>query len=51
MSKTKTGALIVIARKTDLNLFEGTGDLMEADVSKRLLESIFFKTVPYMMVL
>lgn len=46
MSKTKTGALIVIARKTDLNLFEGTGDLMEADVSKRLLESIFFKNSP-----
>lgn len=46
MSKTKTGAIIVIARKTDLALFEGTGDLMEADVSKRLLESIFFKNSP-----
>ncbi len=46
MSKAKTGALIVIARKTDLNMFEGTGDLMEADVSKRLLESIFFKNSP-----
>lgn len=46
MSKAKTGALMVIARKTDLNLFEGTGDLMEADISKRLLESIFFKNSP-----
>jgi uncharacterized protein (TIGR00159 family) len=46
MSKTKTGALIVISRNTDLNLFEGTGDLMEADISKRLLESIFFKNSP-----
>ena len=46
MSKTKTGAIMVIARKTDLALFEGTGDLMEADVSKRLLESIFFKNSP-----
>lgn len=46
MSKTKTGALIVVTRKTDLNLFEGTGDFMEAEVSKRLLESIFFKNSP-----
>lgn len=46
MSKTKTGALIVIARKTDLKLYESTGDLMEADISKRLLESIFFKNSP-----
>lgn len=46
MSKNKTGAIIVIARTTDLNFFESTGDLMDADVSKRLLESIFFKNSP-----
>jgi uncharacterized protein (TIGR00159 family) len=46
MSKTRTGAIIVIARNTDLKFFEGTGDLMDADVSKRLLESIFFKNSP-----
>ncbi len=46
MSKSKTGALIVVARKTDLNLFESTGDIMEAEVSKRLLESVFFKNSP-----
>lgn len=46
MSKTKTGAIIVIARKTDLKFFEGTGDIMDAEVSKRLLESIFFKNSP-----
>ena len=46
MSKNKTGAIMVIARTTDLNFFESTGDLMDADVSKRLLESIFFKNSP-----
>ena len=46
MAKSKTGALIVIGRTTDLKFFESTGDLMDADVSKRLLESIFFKNSP-----
>ncbi len=46
MAKTKTGALIVIARTTDMKFYESTGDLMDADVSKRLLESIFFKNSP-----
>ena len=46
MAKTKTGALIVLARVTDMKFFESTGDLMDADVSKRLLESIFFKNSP-----
>ncbi len=46
MSKTRTGALIVIGRTTDMKFYESTGDLMDADVSKRLLESIFFKNSP-----
>jgi diadenylate cyclase len=46
MSKTKTGALIVLGRTTDLKFYQSTGDLMDADVSKRLLESIFFKNSP-----
>jgi len=46
MSKNRTGAIIVIARNTDLKFFEGTGDMMDAEVSKRLLESIFFKNSP-----
>jgi diadenylate cyclase len=46
MTKTKTGALIIIARSSDLKFYESTGDLMDADVSKRLLESIFFKNSP-----
>lgn len=46
MSKSKTGALIVLARNTDLKFYASTGDLMDADVSKRLIESIFFKNSP-----
>lgn len=46
MAKTKTGAIIVLARTSDLKFFQDTGDLMDADVSKRLLESIFFKNSP-----
>jgi diadenylate cyclase len=46
MSKTKTGALIVLARNSDLKFYATTGDLMDADVSKRLIESIFFKNSP-----
>lgn len=46
MAKSKTGAIIVVARKSDLEFYESTGDIMEAEVSKRLLESIFFKNSP-----
>lgn len=46
MAKNKTGALIVISRNTDLKFYTSTGDLMEAEVSKRLIESIFFKNSP-----
>lgn len=46
MSKSKTGAIIILARGTDLKFYENTGDLMDAEVSKRLLESIFFKNSP-----
>ncbi len=46
MSAFKTGALIVISKKTDLKSFIGTGDFINADTSSRLLESIFFKNSP-----
>ncbi len=46
MSKVKTGAIIVIARASDLKFYEATGDIVDAEVSKRLLESIFFKNSP-----
>jgi diadenylate cyclase len=46
MAKNKTGAIIVIARNTDLKFYASTGDIMDAEVSKRLIESIFFKNSP-----
>ena len=46
MAKIKTGAIIVIARTVDLKFYEATGDIVDAEVSKRLLESIFFKNSP-----
>ena len=46
MSKSRTGAIIVLERNTDLKFYESTGDLMDAEVSKRLIESIFFKNSP-----
>ncbi len=46
MSKNKTGAIMVIARNTDLKFYASTGDIMDAEVSKRLIESIFFKNSP-----
>lgn len=45
-SQTKTGAIIVIARKTGLGSFESTGDRIDARISVRLLESIFQKESP-----
>jgi len=46
MSKTLTGALIVITRQNDLRVYAETGDILNADVSERLLENIFFKNSP-----
>jgi len=46
MSALKTGALIVITRKSDLFTYAKTGDIINADVTGRLLESIFFKNSP-----
>mgnify|MGYP001576255076 FL=1 len=46
MSKTKTGAIIVIAKSSELNLYANTGDILDANLSKRLLESIFAKNSP-----
>ena len=37
---------MVIARSIDLKFYEATGDIVDAEVSKRLLESIFFKNSP-----
>lgn len=46
MSKTKTGALIVIERNTKLGEFLRTGTSINGDVSSRLLENIFVPNTP-----
>ena len=46
MAKSHTGALIVIQHHIDLDLYEKTGEMINADVSSRLIENIFFKNSP-----
>ncbi|PKQ64323.1 TIGR00159 family protein [Labilibaculum filiforme] len=46
MAKTKTGALIVVAKNTDLQTYADTGQILKARVSKNLIETIFFKNSP-----
>ena len=46
MSEQHTGALILIARHSLLDIYTETGDLIDAQLSSRLLENIFFKNSP-----
>ncbi len=46
MAMTNTGALIVISRKNELKPYIETGELINASISKQLLENIFFKNSP-----
>ncbi len=46
MSKTKTGALIVIRQEISLESYEKSGDIIDADINSRLIENIFFKNSP-----
>ena len=46
MSKTKTGALIVIERTNSLDFLINSGDAMNAQVNEVILESIFYKNSP-----
>ncbi len=46
MSQTRTGALIVIVRTSELKEFIETGEVIDAEVTKELLKSIFFKNAP-----
>jgi uncharacterized protein (TIGR00159 family) len=46
MSKTKTGALIVIEKNLPLNEIIRSGETINADVNQRLIENIFFKNSP-----
>jgi diadenylate cyclase len=46
LSDSKLGALIVIAQKSNLQLFAETGDIINAETSSRLIVNIFFKNSP-----
>lgn len=46
MADSKTGALIVVARKSDPLLYCNNAEELDAKVSSRLIESIFFKNSP-----
>lgn len=46
LSKTKTGALIVIERTNSLDFLINTGDKMNALINEAILESIFYKNSP-----
>lgn len=46
MSKSHTGALIVIEQEISLKIYEETGETINADISTRLIENIFFKNSP-----
>jgi len=46
LSKTKTGALIVITKKMELKHLLETGEIINGVVSRQLLTTIFFKNSP-----
>jgi diadenylate cyclase len=46
LKATKTGALIVFTRDTELKFYVETGDALDARISKRLLLSVFNKNSP-----
>lgn len=46
LKATKTGALIVFSRDTELKFYAQTGDALDAEVNKRLILSIFNKHSP-----
>lgn len=46
MAASKTGALIVIKAQQELKVYEDTGEIVDAAVSTRLIENIFFKNTP-----
>jgi uncharacterized protein (TIGR00159 family) len=46
MSNSKTGALIIITRTSELVIYQKSGVAINADVSDRLIESIFYKNSP-----
>ena len=46
MAQQKVGALIVVERSNSLNDIIKTGEVINADISQRLIEAVFFKNAP-----
>jgi uncharacterized protein (TIGR00159 family) len=46
LSKSSTGGLIVICRNSDLDFYTQSGEQINATISSRLIENIFFKNSP-----
>ncbi|GHT60969.1 membrane protein [Bacteroidia bacterium] len=46
MAKRKEGALIAVEQTVSLETFVETGEIINADISARLIENIFFKNSP-----
>ncbi|MDR1763945.1 MAG: diadenylate cyclase CdaA [Dysgonamonadaceae bacterium] len=46
MAKRKEGALIVVQQNDSLDTFIETGEILDAKISSRLIENIFFKNSP-----
>ncbi len=46
LSSSKTGALIVLTMENNLDVFQETGEMIDARMSRQLLENIFFKNSP-----
>lgn len=46
MSQTKTGALLVVTRSQDMIEYTSTGEKIDARISARMIENIFFKNSP-----
>lgn len=46
MAQEATGAIIVISRESNLQFYRNTGEPLDAEVSAKILESIFYKNSP-----
>lgn len=46
MSDTRTGALIILSRKSDLKFYINTGEIIDSALTDRMLENIFYKNSP-----
>lgn len=46
MSADRTGALIVVGRKSSLDMYSDGGEVLKAEISAELLRTIFFKNTP-----